>query len=88
VSKLNGFIKMSQNKIFIWLAEEMLKGAFIEWLETKGESGISYPTLGRAQERQYVGERLTHRQEKAERLARQFREEILAKRQQCHAQAA
>ena len=79
---------MRQEKIFIWLAEEMLKGAFIEWLETKGESGISYPTLGRAQERQYVGERLTHRQEKAERLALEFRNEIMAKRQQCQAQAA
>jgi hypothetical protein len=88
VSKLNGFIKMSQNKIFIWLAEESLKSAFMEWLETKGESGISYPTLGRAQERQYIGKRLTHRQGKAERLALEFKAELLAKRQQCHAQAA
>lgn len=71
---------MQQEKIFIWLAEERLKGDFIEWVKARGERGISYPTLGRAQERQYTRVRLTALQQKAERLAIQFREERSAQR--------
>ena len=68
---------MTQENIFIWLAEEMLKSKFIDWVSKNGHSGISYPTLGRAQERQYLNEELTARQKKAERLAFQFREEYM-----------
>lgn len=78
---------MDHKKVFVWLAEEMLKGEFIEWLKARGEGGISYPTLSRAQERQYIGERLTFRQAKAERLAVQFQLEWMSKRQ-APAQAA
>jgi len=66
---------MAQEKVFIWLAEEMLKSKFIEWVAAKGHTGISYPTLGRAQNRQYLNEELTARQQKAERLVYQFRQE-------------
>lgn len=68
---------MTQEKVFIWLAEEMLKSKFIEWVSAKGLTGISYPTLGRAQNRQYLNEELTARQQKAERLVIQFREEYM-----------
>ena len=66
---------MEQNKVFVWLAEEMLKSAFIQWVLENGHTGISYPTLSRAQERQETGAKLTARQQKAERLAQQFYEQ-------------
>ncbi len=71
---------MEQDKIFIWLAEEMLKGEFIDWVVEQGEGGISYSMLGRAQERQKEGRKLTLRQEKAERLAKLFKVKVLEKR--------
>ena len=70
---------MAQEKIFLWLAEEMLKGQFIDWITEQGEVGVSYATLGRAQERQELGLSLTNRQKKAERLALQFRKEKQAR---------
>lgn len=70
---------MAQEKIFLWLAEEMLKGEFIQWISEQGEVSISYATLGRAQERQELGQDLTNRQKKAERLAIQFRKEKQAR---------
>lgn len=70
---------MVQEKIFLWLAEEMLKGEFINWITEQGEVSISYATLGRAQERQELGLALTNRQKKAERLALQFRHERKAR---------
>lgn len=68
-----------EQKVFIWLAEEMLKSRFIEWLREARSIGISYATLARAQERQAVGKNLTARQQKAERLAKEFQSQVSAK---------
>jgi hypothetical protein len=72
---------MTNNKVFIWLAEEMLKTEFMRWIQSNGHDGISYPTLSRAQERQYQKLDLTSRQQKAERLAIEFMNEYQQQKQ-------
>jgi hypothetical protein len=70
---------MKQDKIFIWLAEERLKNDFLEWLVQNNESGASFSTLARAQDRQFTNELLTYRQQKLERLAKEYRAQREAK---------
>ena len=70
---------MAEQKVFTWMAEEMLKSEFIQWVSQNGHSGISYPTIARAQERQASGVDLTARQQKAERLAKEFQQQWKAK---------
>lgn len=71
-----------EKRVFVWLAQQMRRTQFIEWSREKGFGQFSHPTLRRAMDRQYMGEKLTERQKGIERIALEFKKIIEDEMQQ------
>lgn len=65
-----------EKRIFVWLGNQMRRTQFIQWAKYNGYGNYSHPTLRRAMERQYTGDKLTARQRGMEAAAIQFRKTI------------